>query len=535
MVEVSDAWKDIHQRFILPETFVEVTCELINYEAQSVAEVAVETEAMFSDSTAVTSSGVGVYPHYATLERNLWVLDGSRNVVPAEDSPVNRGYASAEGVDSHPGLHIMFPSNVSLDIPGLTITWSDEYGEYPRSFHVQARRGTQYLDSVDVENNTSHISTVNLSLVDCDHLIIYVSDWCLPDHRVRIDRVTIGQTMIFTKRELTSYTHEMHGDLTSAELPQNYIKFSVDNLDGKWNPDNPQGISQFLSEQQKVNVRYGMDVNGVTEWIKGGTFYLSEWRAESNGLEASFVARDVFDFLLNKPYGKTVENPLAWHLRDAFALFETGTSFNYHVDESVFIPGGLWGVSDREDSAAEVIQMCANAARCVIWIDRNGEPHVAPLNKTQSDYVIGSALSYSHPEITLTKPLKSVTVRYGTESAYTLPVGASGEDQTVENPMIYDYEAEETEQQAIDVAEWVRDTLAPRKIISGAFRADPRLDLYDVVTVESKYGALSPIAITGIVYNYSGSFHATYTGRVIGGESNVAVLGQMILGQTILG
>lgn len=534
MVEVSDAWKDVHQRFILPETFVEVSCELINYEAQNLADVAVETEAVFSDADAVVSAEVGVYPHFATLERNLWVLDGSRNVVPAEESPANRGYASVEGVDSYPGLIISFPANVTLDVPGITITWSDEYGEYPKTFHVVVRRGSQIQDSLTVENNTSHISTVSLNLVGGDSITIWVTDWCLPDHRVRIDRVTLGQTLIFTKRELISFSHEMHGDLVSAELPQNYVKFSVDNLDGTWNPDNPQGVSQFLSEQQKVTVRYGTDVNGVTEWIKGGTFYLSEWRVESNGLEASFVARDVFDFLLNKPYDRYAENPLKWHLQEAFGLFEIGTSFAYHLDEDTFGLPDLWGITLGEDNAAEVIQMCANAARCVIWIDRSGEPHVAPLNKTQSDYVIGSALSYSHPEITLTKPLKSVTVRYGTQATYTLPVGSSGEDQTVENPMIYDYEAEETEQQAVDVAEWVRDTLAPRKIISGEFRADPRLDLYDIVLIESKYGVISPVAITGIRYEYSGSFRATYTGRVITGESNVAVLGQTILGQTRL-
>lgn len=534
MVEVSDAWKDVYQRFIIPETFVEISCDVIDREAQNAAEVTVETEAMFSNSSSVVQGDVGVYPHFATLERNLWVLDGSRNVPPATGPYENRGYASIEGVDSHPGLYITIPEDMSLDIPGITITWSDEYGEYPRSFHVQARFGEQYRDSVEVENNTSHISTVNLNMSGCNQIIIYVSDWCLPDHRVRIDRVALGHRMIFTKRELLSYTHEMHGDLTSAELPQNYIKFSVDNLDGKWNPDNPQGVSQFLSEQQQVTVRYGTDVNGVTEWIKAGTFYLSEWRVESNGMEASFVARDVFDFLLNKPYGRTMENPLSWHLRQAFSLFETGTDLVYHLDEDIFAPNGLWGISNREDSAAEVIQMCANAACCVMWIDRNGEPHIAPLNKTQSDYTIGSALSYSHPEITLTKPLRSVVVRYGAESTYTLEVSSSGEDQTVENPMIYDYEDVATEEQAVDVAWWVRDTLAPRKIISGEFRADPRLDLYDVVTVESKYGGISPVAITGIIYSYTGSFRATYTGRVIGVSSNTNVLGQMVLGQSTL-
>ena len=129
--------------------------------------------------------------------------------------------------------------------------------------------------------------------------------------------------------------------------------------------------------------------------------------------------------------------------------------------------------------------------------------------------MITSALSYSHPEVELSKPLKNVSVSYGDNKTFTFaqPLAQSGEVQTVGNPLVT------TEAQASGIANWLVDTLKARQIVSGEYRADPRLDVFDVVTVESsKYGALTHVAITNIKYTYSGSFKATYTGRVLGGN-----------------
>ena len=54
-----------------------------------------------------------------------------------------------------------------------------------------------------------------------------------------------------------------------------------------------------------------------------------------------------------------------------------------------------------------------------------------------------------------------------------------------------------------------------RKTISGEFRADPRLDLYDIVRVEDRYGRLVNVAITNIKYTFNGSFRGSYTGRIL--------------------
>ena len=317
----------------------------------------------------------------------------------------------------------------------------------------------------------------------------------------------LGHILTFTKNELLSYSHEQTGNLNSAELPKNSIEFSVDNTDGRWNPNNPNGLERYLSERQRVTVRYGMDVNGSTEWIKGGTFFLSEWKAPSNGLEASFVARDILEFLMYEKFPMVEDSSLLDAVEYAYALGSPEIANTQMVVDPIVnryeatIPEGY--------TRAEVIQMIANAACCIIRYDREGVLYVERLNETPTGYVIPAATSYSYPETTLTKPLKMVTVAYGEEGSFEWPVNTIGESQTVENPLVT------TAQQATSIALWVQNTLNSRKSVKGDFRGDPRLDLFDIVEVEGKYGKIAPVAIEQIKYTYSGSFKATYAGRVI--------------------
>lgn len=527
MIEVSDAWKEAHRGFILPETFVEISCEVVDSEAQAVAETAVDEEAVFSrcDNTVVPETTEK--PKYATLERNLWVLDGTHSVLPDEGPYGAPGYASHHDTGT---LYVHTDVTGTTAIPGITITWSTEYEEYPTHFIVQAWRNEQPVgDTVYVQDNSNNISVVDLELTEYDRVDIYAEKWCLPDHRIRIDSVIFGHVMTFGKRDIIHYTHEQSGDLNSGELPKNAISFSLDNSGGKWDPINPRGLGRYLCERQKITTRYGMNVNGTVEWIPGGVFYLSEWMAPTNGLEASFVARDLFDFMLNIPFGTTMEWTLARHIERAFTV---GGGYAYHLDPSVNYT--YWGVSDEVDSTAAVVQMCANAACCAVWIDRHGEPHIAPPGKNLSDYTISTAVSYTHPEVILTKPLKTVTVKYGGDQIAVVTVGSTGENQTLDNPMIYDYSGTENETQPMEVAQWIANTLKSRTIVSGEFRADPRLDLYDIVTVEGKYGDISPVVITNITYRYTGCFRATYEGRVITHDESNA-LGAFVLGASTLG
>ena len=104
-------------------------------------------------------------------------------------------------------------------------------------------------------------------------------------------------------------------------------------------------------------------------------------------------------------------------------------------------------------------------------------------------------------------------VDYGGENPYEGEAVSDGETQTVTNDYIY------TEQAAQAVAAWVKDVLTSRKTVSGEYRADPRLDLYDVIVVESKYGHITPVVITSIKYTFNGAVRGTYEGRVLEGAT----------------
>lgn len=513
MIEASAAWKDIQNRFILPEGYLEIICAITEQGLQSSASATGTDEAFFSNlNKALDTSAMDAGGQYATNELNLWVLDGSQDIMP-DTAPYDAGYVGNS--DGSGSVTLTLPEIHSVAIPGVTITWDDEHGEYPHTFTVTARNGDTVVSETTVTDNTDTVSVVDLELTDYDNVTVTVLNWCLPHRRVRMDQIALGHHLTMGKGEILNFTHEQHGDLNSGELIKNSIEFSINNIDGRWNPSNPVGMEKYLSERQKITVRYGMNVNGIIEWIQAGTFYLSEWRAPANGLEASFTARDVFEYLLNTPYTGLTAGTLKQIAQDAFDI--AGVPDDIRIDLSDVLDS--YNATLPENSSftcAEIVQMCANAASCIIRQDRYGTLHVERLNTADSDYVIGAALAYAHPEVELTKQLKNVSVSYGENQTHVLSVGTAGETQTVNNPLV----ASET--QAAEIAAWVRDTLEARRSVSGEYRADPRLDLFDIVAIESKYGQITPVAITNIKYTYNGAYAGSYTGRVISKEGYLA-------------
>lgn len=614
MITASEAWKDIQQRFILPQSYLELTCALTEKGLQELAVGSGTDEAIISNIKNAVSASERDVAKYATNELNLWSLDGSFTIAP-DTAPYDSGYIG--NTDGSGKLTFTLPGIQTKQIPGVTITWGSAYSEHPKEFTVRGINSTgnvaevliypvstisflygfgsieglrepilegkayavtwngvdykctafssggsiilgnasllylgedtdepfaievltdtmasvansagtsasisvgirtvaDYLvGEVSVSDNTDLMSVIDMEMSGYDNVEITVWEWCLPYRRVRIEKAVLGHVLTMGKGDILSYTHEQHGDLNSGELPKNSIQFSLDNIDGRWNPSNPVGMERYLSERQRVKARYGMDVNGTIEWIDAGVFYLSEWRAPANGLEATFVARDVFEYLLNAPYYGAQTGTLKELAQNAFNSAKIPDDVTVFLDDHLSDYTATIPAGDQKYTCAEIVQMCANAASCVIYQDREGDVHVERLNTADSGYLIPSSLAYSHPEIELSKQLKEVDVSYGEDRlVYSVTVGSTGETQTVDNPFIG------TSAQAKEVALWVQDTYEPRRSVSGEYRADPRLDLFDIVQVESKYGRIAPVAITSVKYTYNGAFAGAYTGRVIGG------------------
>ena len=509
MITTSDAWKTAHLEAVVPETFVEITYDITEPGLQESAIVTTTPPTVYAQPRSMIDMTEKKYSLYATLEQNIWGLDGTFDLLPDAAPYGNAGFVSEQFVNANDpaAVRLSFNSARTQAIPGITITWSTKYGEYASRFTVRAYNGSTEIYVKTYEN--SSITTVcEFELVDYTSVRIEVLEWCLPNRRTRIEQVFMGVVTTYTKSDLISYSHTQSGDLLSAELPKNSISFSLNNVDGLWNPDNLSGMAKYLAEQQQITVRYGLRLGDDIEWVKAGTFWISEWDTPSNGLEVRFVARDMIEFMSDIYSGIRSSTLYAIALS---ALEQSNLPLQEDGSPRFTLSDNLkeWSVDfssdDSDYTCAEIVQLCANAACCIMYQDRSGVLRVEPIRKNASGYAISRYVSYAHPEFTLTKPLKSVSVNDGMGTADN---AAAGEIQTLSNNLITDTTM------ANRVAEWVRTTLENRRTLSGEYRANPVLDVFDVIAVESKYGMNNAIFVTSIEYTYSGAFKGRYEGRI---------------------
>lgn len=529
---VSQAWKNAHKQTLLNESYVEVSLDIADPEAIADVSSVVDNGAIYISNTpeVVDEVDTSTIP-YGTLEQNLWLLDGTRKSIP-ESNYEDGGYigdaiSNAEGVfdTKIPIITINFNNVHTQVVPGVTITWGTAYNEFAERFVVTAYNGDTVVARKEILDNKSVVSIVPMDIENYNRITIQVLSWCLPNHRARVDEIFIGLNKVYSKAELLKYSHEQVVDPISTSLPKMEIKFSIDNSDNSYNPLNLDGLAKYLTERQEVKTRYGLKMNDNTiEWIKGGTFYLSEWYAKQNGISADFVARDLLEFM-SAHYKDNVTEIKSRTLYDLAEQVLTAANLPKNNDgtNKWVIDESLKGISTNaplpDDTIANCLQMIANAGCCVLYPDRAGILHIEPIGNESTDYEINLFNSYSKSEITLSKSIKQVNVKVyqytigdrGIESAtteFSSIVGETGESITIDNPLVTNNE------RASILGQWVGNYLKNRMTLKSVGRADVRLDALDIVSNENDY-TTNNMRMTNVKFEFNGAFRGTGEGRVI--------------------
>ena len=514
MQEVSQAWKEAQLQNIVPMSYIEISYHITDPDAQADVSTSAETTSYGKPEQAGTSFDKN-YDIYATLEHNHWILDGTRNIyedVPEQDTGyVSPTICNRDALFESPTIFSMNFTRVHENlIAGVTITWSPTLDECARDFKVTAYNGTQAVATKTITDNTENITVVDIEIQNYNRIDIEVLEWCLPLKRARIEQILVGMEALFDKTDLIGYTHEQYADILTGDLPKNSIIFELDNVNQKYNPDNPQGLYKYLLQRQEIKVKYGYKLGNNIDWIQAGTFYTSEWKAPQNGITAEFTARDLLEFMTDKFTTTSTTITLYDLAIEALNLaklpLNPDGSVKWVLDENlknitITIP------EDFDYTIAEVLQLVANAGRCVLYQDRQGMLHLTPISEVLTDYIINRFNSFENADYDITKELKAVDINDGMAMVSN---SDKGETQTVSNALIQDATV------ATNVAEWIKETLKHRKLISGEYRTDPRLDALDKVTVINKYATNTAI-ITNVKYEYKGAFKGSYEGRVIDG------------------
>ena len=447
---------------------------------------------------------------YATFETDYWALDGSF-VLPPKSTEI--GYQVGWWSDSlslagktytvNPKLTNTF--TIDHSVVGLGITFDNQTNEYATDFIIRAYDSSNALfDTITVTGNTTANYTITHTIANFRKIEIEIVKWVNAYRRARITEVDFGLIETYTDTELINANVLEEIDTVNNYVTSNEFKFTVDNQDKSFNILNPDGFYPALQRRQKLTPYIGVEkLDGTTEYVKMGVYYLKEWKSDEGALTASFTSRDILDIASQSDFaGATyVSKSLTYIATDV--LTSAGIT-NYEIDgalDSIIVSGTLPKANHRESLQTVVI-----AGMAVIYSDREGKVIIKQLNDASAGVTIDFDNVYSSPKIVLANLINTITIN-GT--AYVDPAKPSSEQTLsadITNPLI-DITLAPT------VANWLLTEYKKRFMYEVNWRQNPMLEAGDIVTIEDEFGQDFSARITKQEYNYQGYLSGKTNGK----------------------
>ena len=417
----SQAYKEVmRNKYRDPLSYIRVTIGVINQEAQSSAYVPRPENYTYYSNLKWPLDNYQVQELYATCDQDYTAVDGSMYFLPRarEDVVLNQGIVSEDLPGS---IEIQFP--IRYDIKGLTV----EFGRaYPVDFRIESDNKT-----VEIAGNaTEHFVTEEI-FEGATFLRFVPASMANGQSRFRIHQLTMGIGIYFDNRKILSATKKEHISPIMEELPTLDFDMTIENKDRAYDVENEESTVNFLETGQEVKVLYGQELdNGTVEWLPGATVYLREWSADDE--EMSFTATDRFESMDGTYYkgeyrseGISLYDLAVDVLKDAGVDSRTYWLDNYLKDVSVCNPMPV--VSHKE-----ALQLIANAGRCILYQDRNGNIFMKSSFVPDMEAASDNEAYFSHAGAVLDKKAKqsyAMTARDYTDvqpTQYFLPRQETG-------------------------------------------------------------------------------------------------------------
>lgn len=328
-----------------------------------------------------------------------------------------------------------------------------------------------------------------------------------------------GRVPIYGNSRIVSFTFNKAGDPLSSILTQDTITFTLDNSDGRLNYD-PETNDIYKNAFVMVSCGFMNEDYSTYDGISGGKYYISEVNMNASQQRIQFTAKSILAFMqaeLDYEYNdndtghiqgtayNVASNILAMAADDdGVPASSISSVLNYDLLSAVTVD---FDSNTDHYSMAQALQLIANACGCVLFVDRNGTVHIEPIGDVTENYVISGKICYDFPKLTYGEKIGRVRLEYdhGAGHVYTTRYAAKdGGTQIVTNPILDDdFDALE---RARAINEYFQTS---RKKISGKFRADPRIDLFDIVVIPNG-SKVSTCCITSLNMTFNGGWRGTY-------------------------
>ena len=300
-----------------------------------------------------------------------------------ESQIYNGGASSGHGIvstENDGSVTFTFEGNEN-NIAGLTITFETQ----PSSITVTNGEKTEEYSISGTD------FSVDDGYTNCHYIKITPNSG-----KLALKSILFGVGIQFTNRQIISTNRENTVNHISNELPKKSFSITVDNSAHMFNKDNPYGYADYLQEQQEVTFDYGREMSdGSIYKIKGGKVFLKDW--SSDDYQAKFTCLGRLSFLEGKYIkGKFYENGISAYALAELVFQDAGITA-YKLDESmkrIVIYNPIPIVEYRE-----ALKMIANASRCTLYEDRDGDICIGNANMPSFIYTckFTGAMNYCIP------------------------------------------------------------------------------------------------------------------------------------------
>lgn len=377
--------------------------------------VSTNTEAIFSNLQNIKKPTITQTKNYATLEKNFWLLNDSQPIYGSEE--IEQTYVSEFMSDRNCLFTnkpcITLTSEVYLTTLGLSMVFDSINNNYAKKINVKAYRDDSIIMNKDytIEKASDRIIFAdNDELVRWNKIEIYFVESSLPYRRIRVNQLLFGITEIYTDDEILEAENSKKTTLINSDLPTHTFKFTIDNMDKLFNPDNPEGWYRYILQKQPISYSWGYQLDdGTIEWILGGKMLLTG-SVEVGENKVSFNTTTLINYLTHT-YKKGVYNVNGMSLYDMAVevLTENGIKPSQYR---------LWeGLRNLKTDAPipkletrQILQIIATAGNCVLYTDNENvlviEPFVYVVNEDGMDYDFIT----SKPEVNIQPELHNAIV-----------------------------------------------------------------------------------------------------------------------------
>lgn len=442
---------------------------------------------------------------FASLEPNLWLLDGSLRCVDDADENEAVGWWSYWLSQEDRAFLLAAQPTITytLSAPassiGFTLFFDADSGAPPAEVVTTVYSGDTVL-ATQTDACGGSMLLVELPVENYDRVKFTFTKSTMPRRHVRLLGVAFGIVKVYTPDNLAKASITYGADPIAETFPSRQLKMTIDNSQKEYNLRNPNSIYAYLQDGQLIEAE--MLVGGVS--VDLGKFHFTKAIAKDSGLTAELQAND-------RAYGwdGAVYSPGS-HANEVVTL---ATAVSYVLsgrDTTVAYASGIQSrtvrLSPPEDSSIrEVLRLLAQAARCAVWFDRGGVLRFAELPVVES-----AVQAYTRDElytmdaITVRDKVDKVTVNIQRQKIdkdeVVYSYGSGDNEVKVSNPCVAPANGDA-------VAKWIFNYHARRLGYSFKNRGDPAVDIGDTVAVADTFGDPGLAVVTDVEMQYSGGLY----------------------------